>query len=275
MIVFSNAKINIGLHITAKRDDGYHNIETLFYPVRLADIIEILPVKGKGDHLLVNTGDTVDADPSRNLCIKALDALDGLIETRRLKIHLHKLVPQGAGLGGGSSNAAFVLMAANRILEGGLDRSVMASVAGSIGSDCPFFIHNRPLFAHGRGDQFEPSGISLAGYIIVIVFPGIRVNTAWAYAMVKPEKNKCQLREVLSDGPETWRGRVINDFELPVFRAHPEIGKVKRVLEDSGALYASLTGSGGAVYGIFSEKSNTRKIIGKFAGMFVWSGALD
>ncbi len=275
MITFSNAKINIGLHITAKRADGYHNIETLFYPVRLADIIEILPAKGKGNHLLVNTGATVDADPSQNLCIKALDALDSFIETRRLKIYLHKLVPQGAGLGGGSSNAAFVLMAANRILNGGLDKAGMVSIAGRIGSDCPFFIHNRPLFAHGRGDQFEPSEISLAGCSIVIVFPGIPVNTAWAYAMVKPAERKCQLREVLSEDPETWKGRVVNDFEVPVFRAHPEIGKVKRVLEDSGALYASLTGSGGAVYGIFPEKSNTRKIRGEFAGMFVWSGALD
>ncbi len=275
MICFSNAKINIGLHVTGKREDGYHNIETLFYPVGLADIIEILPMGRKAEHAFVCTGDLIDVEPHDNLCFLALGELQKIISTGGLRIHLHKVIPQGAGLGGGSSNAAFVIRTVNELLKAGLSESEMASLAARTGSDCPFFIYNRPMYAEGRGEILEHAGIDLAGYSIIIVFPGIRVNTAWAYSKVGLIKGRSPLREVLGPDPSQWDKRIANDFEGPVSQAYPIIGDIKHKLNNAGALYASMTGSGSAVYGIFPGNANTGKIKDEFKDMFVWSGLLD
>ncbi len=274
MICFSNAKINIGLHVTGRRADGYHNIETLFYPVGLSDIIEVLPAGPEGQDTFFNTGSIIDVDPDDNLCLRALRELQACIVTGRVGIHLHKIIPQGAGLGGGSSNAAFVIRAVNELFKSGMQENELASVASRIGSDCSFFIYNSPMFAEGRGDILEHAGIDLSGYRILIVFPGFRINTAWAYGKISVRQGRRPLREVIGPDPSKWRGSVVNDFEKPVFQAHPVIRDIKRRLDDAGALYASMTGSGSAVYGIFAGNSDTGKLKEMFTGMFVWSGII-
>ncbi len=274
MICFSNAKINVGLHITGKRADGYHNIETMFYPVGLSDIIEVLPLDPEGQDTFLSTGNAIDADPDDNLCLRALRVLQSGVATGRVRIHLHKIIPQGAGLGGGSSNAAFVIKGVNELFKSGMQESEMALLAARIGSDCPFFIYNSPMFAKGRGDILEHAGIDLSGYRILIVFPGFGVNTARAYSKIKVRQGRSPLREVIGPDPSNWRGSVVNDFEEPVIQEYPVIGDIKRKLDAAGALYASMTGSGSAIYGIFAGNTDTAGVKEMFNDMFVWSGVL-
>jgi 4-diphosphocytidyl-2-C-methyl-D-erythritol kinase len=276
MICFPNAKINIGLHVTGKRDDGYHNIETLFYPVQLTDILEIIPLSGKdSDRVrLINSGIKIDIDASDNLCIRAWRELHHVRPLPPVEIHLHKIIPHGAGLGGGSSNAASVLMTLNELFDLNIANSELALMAGRIGSDCPFFIYNKPVFAKGRGDILEPAGIDLSGYRIVIVHPGKGINTAWAYSMIKITNRTGSLMDLLQTDPLTWQGRVINDFETAVFDAFPMVNDIRQKLIGSGAFYASLTGSGSAVYGLFDGNTDIGDLKGQFQGMFVWEGIL-
>ncbi len=276
MIYFPNAKINLGLRITEKRQDGFHNIETVFHPVGLSDILEVIPLPEDSlkKNNLINTGNQIDVDPEDNLCMKAWHVLNEKHSLPFVSIHLHKVIPFGAGLGGGSSNAAFVLMALNDLFKLNLPAIELESLAARIGSDCSFFINNKPLFAMERGDVFEPVAIDLSGVHIIIIHPGILVSSGWAYSRMKAKKHDECLKEIIETDPAKWQGRVINDFEEEVFKVYPLIRKIKESLLDSGAFYASMTGSGSAVFGLYDKKIDTPDIKEKFPEMFFWEGVL-
>jgi 4-diphosphocytidyl-2-C-methyl-D-erythritol kinase len=261
MIVYPNAKINLGLHVTEKRDDGFHNIETLIFPVPLFDILEILPAI-PGTPPFRSSGLPIPGSENENLCLKAVELFQSAVGNQRsavlctpspVSIHLHKQIPTGSGLGGGSSDGAFTLKLLNNIHGHVLDERIMLEMATTLGSDCPFFILNRPLFATGRGDVFTESGLSLKGFYLAIVIPPVHVSTAEAYSMVKPFRPGQPLPEIIRLPIEQWKDKLVNDFEGPVFERYPLIRNVKEKLYDSGALYASMSGSGSAVYGLFTK----------------------
>ena len=248
MIVFPNAKINIGLNVVSKREDGYHNLVTIFYPVKLADALEIAD-SAKTEFTL--SGLPIDSAPENNLVYKAYSMLKKDFKLPELKIHLHKIIPFGAGLGGGSSDAAFALRLINEYCNLGLSISELKRYASQIGADCTFFIENIPAFARGIGDQLEPIDIDLSAYKIVIVKPQTSVNTINAYRNIKPAAPRFSLKELTKITIEEWKNFVVNDFEKTVSNSVPEIRFLKETLYEMGALYASMSGSGSAVYGIF------------------------
>jgi len=255
MIVFPNAKINLGLRILRKRPDGFHDLESAFLPVGLTDMLEIVPDTGnntgKTDRLTL-TGIPLEARDD-NLCIRALRLLKDKHGIPDVNLHLHKRIPTGAGLGGGSSDAAFTMRALNEMFGLGLDVPVLMEYASKIGSDCPFFIINEPGLGTGRGENLEPLSLDLSGYTLILVLPGITINTAMAYRMISPTDKDQPVKEVLKSAPEEWSGRLVNHFEVPVFEKYPEIGGIKQALYAGGAVYASMTGSGSAVFGLFRE----------------------
>ena len=253
MVVFPNAKINIGLDILRKRPDGYHDIATVMFPVDWCDILEIVPAAG-ADTTLSVSGRAVDCPPEKNLVMKAYRALDARVELPPVDIFLHKVIPDGAGLGGGSSDAAFTLTALNSLFSLGLEKDELAEIAAGIGADCPFFIYNRPMLATATGTDLAPFPLSLAGYTAAIVKPPVSVPTAAAYAAVSPCDSGTPLAEVLmaEPNPVRWQGLVKNDFERSVFLSRPEIAGIKAGLLDAGAVYAAMSGSGSAVFGIFA-----------------------
>jgi 4-diphosphocytidyl-2-C-methyl-D-erythritol kinase len=255
MIIFPKAKINLGLRITSKRPDGYHNIETLFYPVNLSDALEFVErdVPLHKDILTV-TGINTGSDPEDNLVIKALRKLREKHLFPFLKVHLHKVIPLGAGLGGGSSDAAFLLKAINRFFELSIDDVSLKATALELGSDCPFFIDNTPSFASGRGELLTPVGSILSGYYILIINPGIGINTREAYQNCCPMEPLTSLLKLAERPINEWKGLILNDFEDFVFKKYPVIGSIKNELYNCGALFSSMSGSGSTVYGIFSEK---------------------
>jgi 4-diphosphocytidyl-2-C-methyl-D-erythritol kinase len=255
MIIFPNAKINIGLRILRKRGDGYHDIESVFYPVGLTDMLEILPSHTNLNDKRAKISVSGIAAPatSENLCLKATRLLRDRLGTPEVDIYLHKNIPMESGLGGGSSDAVFTLLALNEMFSYGLKEEVLHQYASEIGSDCPFFIYNRPCLVGGKGDIMEPFDLSLKGYYLLIVFPEASVPTPEAYKMISPSEDGLPLREILQLKPEQWKELVVNRFEEVVFARYPEIGQIKELLYRSGAVYASMSGSGSAVYGIFSE----------------------
>ncbi len=252
MVVFPKAKINIGLRIVEKRPDGYHNIETFFYPVDLADALEFVVRKDnrRSDSLKV-TGLMKEADPGNNLVMKAVKIMRQSFDFPGIRIHLHKSIPVGAGLGGGSSDAAGMLKALNKYFGFGLNSEELRSFAGLIGSDAPFFIDSTPSFAEGVGNILSEFPLDLGRYRIVILYPDTNISTAEAYAGCVPCPTGLSLRQLLNLPLSEWRGRVVNDFELNIFRSYPQVGRLKVALYEAGALYASMSGSGSAVYGIF------------------------
>jgi 4-diphosphocytidyl-2-C-methyl-D-erythritol kinase len=254
MVVFPRAKINIGLRIVEKRPDGFHNIETFFYPVALADALEFVVRKDnkKYDTLRV-TGMMDDTDHENNLVLKAVNLMRSSFDFPRIRIHLHKAIPLGAGLGGGSSDAAGMLRALNRYFGFGLNPEELRSFAGRLGSDAPFFIDSTPSFAEGVGNILSDMPLDLSEYHIKILYPGLNISTPEAYAGCIPCPTGLSLRHMISLPVSEWRGRVVNDFELNIFRSYPQIGEMKMALYEAGAVYASMSGSGSAVYGIFRE----------------------
>jgi len=255
MIVFPKAKINLGLRITGKRPDGYHDIETLFYPITLCDALEfIVPDNPLKKDILTITGiDTVD-NVEDNLVIKAVRKLREKHSFPLLKIHLHKVIPTGAGLGGGSSDAAFLLKAINRCFELSINNSNLNTMALELGSDCPFFIDPVPSFATGRGEILEPIKPVLTGYYIVLLNPGIGINTHEVYQNCKPGDTLTNLLQLIDHPISTWRELIINDFENFVFNRYPIISDIKNELYNSGSLFSLMSGSGSSVYGIFPDK---------------------
>lgn len=255
MILFPNPKINIGLNIVEKRPDGYHNIDTVFYPVTtLTDILEIVPAKSDRTTLKV-TGGQIACSSEDNLVIKAFHMLNDIHSLPPVDIYLHKRIPDGAGLGGGSADAAFTLKAINEMFSLGYDDKLLAAFAARLGADCAFFIYNRPMHATGIGTELSPIDIDLSQYEIRIEKPSVNVSTKEAYSCVTPSRPRQSLLSILENHPtvEKWKNLIVNDFEKSVFLKYPQIMAIKRQFYSEGALYASMSGSGSAVYGIFRK----------------------
>ena len=252
MLLFPNAKINLGLNVTEKRNDGFHNIETCFFPIGWSDALEIIETGQAGLSL---TGLTVPGPPDENLCLRAFQLLRRDFHIHPVEIHLHKAIPTGAGLGGGSSDAAFTLLLLNEYFNLMLDETLLSMYAEELGSDCPFFIRNRPSMAYEKGQVLEPLALSLKGFHLYVVYPGIHVSTREAYSGIRPEKRERPLKDILlNEAVENWKEQVVNDFEKTVFALHPELKTLKENLYKAGALYASMTGSGSAVFAIAGNK---------------------
>lgn len=251
MVVFPNAKINIGLQIVEKRKDGFHNIESIFYPVfELYDVLEIIESK---ELTFTSSGINIPGNLEDNLCLKAYQLLKKDYDLPPVHIHLLKVIPIGAGLGGGSSDAAFSLKLLNEKFELQLSDEDLINYARKLGSDCAFFIKNKPVFAHHKGDEFESVDLDLSDYEIKIEYPNIHIGTSEAYTGVVPKISKYDLRKLSVDDIKNWKTYVKNDFEDSIFPNHSTIEKLKEKFYFNGALYASMTGSGSAVFGIFSK----------------------
>lgn len=250
MILFPNAKINIGLNIINKRPDGFHNLETAFYPVKINDALEIIESK---ELIFTSSGLFVPGNPEDNLCLKAYNLLCQDRKLPFVHIHLHKNIPIGAGLGGGSSDASFFIRLMNEKFNLGLSMDRMEKYASRLGADCAFFIRNEPVFARGKGDEFEDLQLSLSNYYIILIMPDVQVNTSLAFKGLRPAQSSNSLKELLRSRVEDWKHSVKNDFEVSVFEKYPEIAFIKQDLYNAGALYVSMSGSGSSVYGIFKN----------------------
>ena len=252
MIIFPNAKINLGLNITEKRPDGYHNLETIFYPVPLEDALEITVLNSSENKFsLHQSGLEIAGNPETNLVVKAYRLLDEKFDLPPVDIYLYKNIPSGAGLGGGSSDAAFMLKLLNDKFKLKLSDKILEEYAATLGADCAFFIKNTPTFAEGIGNLFSPVTLSLKGYQLVLVKPDIFVSTREAFAQIHPHKPEHSLREIITVPIEQWKDYMINDFEESVFPQHPAIREIKEELYNEGAIYAAMSGSGSSVFGIF------------------------
>jgi len=250
MISFPNAKINLGLNITEKRADGFHNLETVFYPVGWSDVLEFVI---SSEFRFTTSGIPIPGDPESNLVVKAYRIFKEEFGLPAVKIHLHKNIPFGAGLGGGSSDAAFMLRMLNRTFELHLSDEKLIGYAAKLGSDCPFFILNKPVFATGRGELMNIVNMTLNGLFLLLVKPPFEVSTAKAFQGIVPRKSEIPLMEILSLPVHFWKDKVVNQFESSVFQAYPETGHIKEQLYNLGAIYASMSGSGSCVFGIFDE----------------------
>lgn len=255
MLTFPNCKINLGLNILRKRDDGFHDLETVFYPLPVTDALEIIKIPEQDKEVTYSaSGFPIDGKTETNLCIKAWHLLKkDHPALPSIKLHLHKSIPMGAGLGGGSSDGAFTLKMLNDQFELGLNKEQLLSYAKELGSDGPFFILNQPSFASGRGEQLEPVELDLSGFVIVLVNPGIHVNTGWAFSKLSPALPQKSIRDIIKQPIGSWKDELFNDFENPVMEEFPSIRKIKDELYSKGAKYASMSGSGSSVYGIFNE----------------------
>jgi 4-diphosphocytidyl-2-C-methyl-D-erythritol kinase len=257
VIVYPNCKINLGLRILEKRTDGYHNLETIFYPIPLSDILEIIEnpdPENSPNFPLSTSGLPIQGTPSSNLCVKAYKLLKkDFPKLPWVRVHIHKVIPIGAGLGGGSSNGAFALTTYNQVFNLGISAEKLAEYAAELGSDCPFFISNKPSYAKGRGELLEPIQLDLSAYRFVVVNPGIYINTGDAFRDIKPAFPEKSLTEIIKAPLERWKDELVNDFEIPIFKKYPDIAAIKDDLYVAGALYASMSGSGSTVFGIFRK----------------------
>ncbi|MBX2933755.1 MAG: 4-(cytidine 5'-diphospho)-2-C-methyl-D-erythritol kinase [Ferruginibacter sp.] len=269
MISFPNCKINIGLQVLGKREDGFHEIETVFYPVALYDALEII---SSATLEFTATGLPVDGSMADNLCVKAYHLLKkDFPQLPYVKIHLHKSIPMGAGLGGGSADSAFMLNLLNNKFNLNLTTPQLINYALQLGSDCPFFIINKPCIAKGRGERLEEIEVDISKYKIVLVNPGIHVNTGWAFSqLLKQSYNEKtfirtgkSIKQIIAQPIISWKDELLNDFELPVFNAHPQIKEIKETLYKMGALYAAMSGSGSTVFGVFNTNIDTKMFEGK------------
>lgn len=265
MLSFPNAKINLGLNILSKRADAYHDIETVFYPVAWCDALEIIPSE---NFEFTQTGLQLDTAESDNLCVKAYHLLKNQFKIGNVQMHLHKVIPSGAGLGGGSSDAAFTLKILSQIFELDLNNDLLKKYSSKLGSDCAFFIDNQASFGKGKGDELERIDINLNDKYFVVVKPRVHVSTAEAYAGVKPQKPELSVKQILKLDIKEWKLLLKNDFEESVFLKHPVIKNLKEQFYQMGALYASMSGSGAAVYGIFENEVD----ITVFNDLDCWAG---
>jgi len=250
MISFPNAKINLGLNITEKRADGYHNLETVFYPINIKDAVEITDAETVSCKI---HGIDIPGDANDNLCVKAYHLIKNDFDIPAQEINLLKNIPVGAGLGGGSADCAFVIKLINEKFGLKMPVSQMEAYARQLGADCAFFIENKPVYAFNKGDEFEKCEIDLSAWFKVLVKPPVHVSTADAYALVKPQKPLQSLKEIIHLPPTTWKNKVINDFESSVFAKYPQIRQIKTSLYDAGATFALMSGSGSSVFAIFPD----------------------
>lgn len=268
MLVYPNAKINIGLYVTGKRPDGFHNLESVFYPISLSDALEVNRIdKANGTCVFRNTGIPVNCPMDRNLVVRAYKLLSAGYNLPAVEVKLHKVIPYGAGLGGGSSDAAFMLKLLNSYFDLNISEQGLLNYASRLGSDCMFFIRNVPSFVSGRGEMLEDIGLSLDDYKIVVVKPDCGVSTEEAYRGIVPAEATFDLHGLPGIEIEKWRFKIKNDFERRVFQRHPDIRKIKATLYDAGALYAAMTGSGSSVFGIFPKGKRITTVL---KGEFVW-----
>jgi 4-diphosphocytidyl-2-C-methyl-D-erythritol kinase len=268
MIAFPPSKINLGLHILGKRTDGYHTLETCFYPVPWTDILEIIP---SGTPRFTSSGNTIPGNPDDNLCLKAYKLLSKDFSLPAVGIHLHKLIPTGAGLGGGSSDGAHSLRLLNEIFELGLSTEKLMVYAASLGSDCAFFIQDKPMLGYGRGEVLQEATINLTSKFLVLVKPDVHISTAEAYAGVTPRQPAIALKDIFEQYPlSSWKSVLKNDFEESVFKQHAVLRKIKEMLYDHGAVYASMSGSGSSLFGIFDQPVD----VNLFGEWTTWSGQL-
>lgn len=273
MIVYPNAKINLGLNVINKRTDGYHNLNTIFYPVPLCDAVEfVLAIDNKTS--FSSSGIPVGGLAEDNLIMKAYTLLSGYHKLPALKIHLHKVIPMGAGLGGGSADAAFFLAALNSFFNLNHSQEALADMARTLGADCAFFIYNAPCLATERGDRFKFLEERLKNKFLILIKPTVHVSTADAYSGVVPSSPAYSNEFVYLNEPiDNWEGKMFNDFEKSVFIKYPEIKQIKERLYALGAQYASMSGSGSTVFGIFDKEINVDFDIFP-ANYFIWKGTL-
>ncbi len=256
MLVFPNCKINLGLHVVSKRPDGFHNIETVFYPVNWCDALEVIENKESDEPFVFSqSGLPVSGKTEDNLIYKAWQLIARDKKIPNIKVHLHKNIPMGAGLGGGSSDAAHFINLINSKFQLGYPDAERSLMASKLGSDCAFFINNKPVYAEGKGNEFSDLELKLSAYYILVVYPGIHSNTKEAYEGLNPKKTSLDIRHVLGQEPVTsWKELLVNDFETTLFHKYPAIQVLKEKLYQSGAVYASMSGSGSAVFGIFTQE---------------------
>ena len=251
MLSFPNCKINLGLRILRRRDDGYHQLETVFYPLPVKDALETIRSQ---ELTFTASGLPIPGDPTDNLCLKAWQLLKkDLPELPPVQIHLHKHIPMGAGLGGGSADGAFMLQLLNKQFHLELSTERLIQYAAQLGSDCPFFIINKPCLGGGRGEELQPIELDLSSYRMALVSPGTHIGTAWAFSQCTPSEKGKPVREIIAQPVNTWAAELVNDFEAAIFPAYPELKRIKEELYNAGAIYASMTGSGSAFYGIFAH----------------------
>lgn len=277
MITFPVAKINLGLNVVEKRPDGYHNLQTVFYPVPIKDALEVLVMDeafpSNYDCDLKVTNIAIDGDEQRNLVVRAYQLLkQDFPSLPRIHTHLWKGIPTQAGMGGGSSDCAYMLLLLNQKFHLGLTDEQLIQYAAKLGADCAFFILSRPCYAEGIGEKLQPIDVSLSGYHIVVVRPDIPVPTKEAFSRIRPHYPAINCREAVMQPVETWRETLVNDFEESVFALHPEIGNIKQKLYDMGATYAAMSGSGSALFGLFKKQPDA--LCQAFPNMFIFSSPL-
>jgi 4-diphosphocytidyl-2-C-methyl-D-erythritol kinase len=258
MIVFPNCKINFGLHILQKRADGFHDLETVFYPVPLHDALEIVQSPSPfADIECTSSGLEIPSTPEQNSCVKAYRLLKkDIAGLPAIKMHLHKVIPSGAGLGGGSSDGAFALVLLNKKFNLELSQDQLHNYALQLGSDCPFFIKNQPCYATGRGEILQPFELNLSDYKIVLVNPKIHIETAQAFSKIIPDNKRLSIKDVIKKPVAQWKDVLKNDFEESVFNEHPEIREIKLKLYEQGAVCALMSGTGSSVYGLFQQSKH-------------------
>lgn len=267
MICFPNAKINLGLNIVSKRDDGYHNLETVFYPIMIKDALEIIVSERQDKDSFIESGIKTGTSLETNLVMKALKLMRAHYDIPFLDVHLLKKIPFAAGIGGGSSDAAFMLKLLNKKFSLDATNGQLEAMAAQIGADCSFFISNSPSFASGIGEVLEPVELSLDGYYLMLIKPDINVATKDAFALVNPSQPEISLKEIIKQPISEWKNLMVNDFEKSIFTKHPAIEQIKLKLYALGAVYASMSGSGSSVYAIFNKKTDLKH---HFADCFVW-----
>ena len=260
MLTFPNCKINLGLNILRKREDGYHDLETVFYPIPLKDALEI--IRGKStvsSEQFTTSGLQIQGNNEDNLCLKAYHLLKkDFLTLPSIQMHLHKVIPMGAGLGGGSADGAFALKLLNDAFHLNLTKEQLIDYALQLGSDCPFFILNKPCFATGRGEMMEEIALDLSEYQFVIINPKIHIGTGWSFSNITPKIPERSIKDIIQQPIKIWKDTLINDFELPAIQHYPEIGDIKTELYKYGAIYSSMTGSGSTVYGIFEKEQQLK-----------------
>lgn len=268
MLTFPNAKINLGLRITEKRSDGFHNLQSCFYPVGWSDVLEVIPADTVG---FSSSGLPIPGAADTNLCIRAYNLLKADFDLPPVQMHLHKIIPIGAGLGGGSADAAFALRLLNSRYSLGLVASLLEDYARQLGSDCAFFVKNQPMYCLEKGDVFEEIAVDLRGYHLLLVYPNLAISTAEAYAAIRPRRPEMPLRDALQASIDTWQTTIHNDFEDSLFPKYPVLATIKHQLYEAGAVYASMSGSGSTVYGIFNAPVTPPN---QFRDYRVWQGKL-
>ncbi|WP_285008881.1 4-(cytidine 5'-diphospho)-2-C-methyl-D-erythritol kinase [Pedobacter faecalis] len=261
MLAFANAKINLGLNVTGKRPDGYHELQTVFYPVKIYDVVEITDAP---ETTFESYGIAIPGSQSENICLKAYECLKAHFEIPPQRITLLKNIPVGAGLGGGSSDAAFLMKLVNDKFKLGLTTAQLVEYVRPLGADCAFFIENKPVYATGKGDEFSPVELDLSDRFIVLIQPEIHVSTATAYAGVRPQEPAHALRELIELPLSSWAGHIKNDFETSVFERYPEIEQIKTKLYAAGATFASMSGSGSSVFGLFDHPVSLPELEGQY-----------